>query len=159
MKIIVTIWWILFFILILGPFAYHLFAAPPACTWRQTLDAIRQVETGGCENEGRGAKGDKGKALGPYQIWNIYWQDAAVPGREYREVLHDKKLSELVVERYMQRYARESLRRLQRGTGTLKDVEVVARIHNGGPKGHQRKSTIGYWNKARAVLSLSSVTK
>ena len=114
---------------------------------------------GGCENEGRGAKGDKGKALGPYQIWNIYWQDAAVPGREYREVLHDKKLSELVVERYMQRYARESLRRLQRGTGTLKDVEVVARIHNGGPKGHRRKSTLGYWNKARAVLSLSSVTK
>ena len=101
------------------------------------------------ERGARGAKGDKGKALGPYQIWNIYWQDAAVPGREYREVLHDKKLSELVVERYMQRYARGSLRRLQRGTGTLKDVEVVARIHNGGPKGHRRESTLGYWSKAR----------
>ena len=131
----------------------------PTYTWRQTLDAIRQVETGGSPDEGRGATGDSGRAIGPYQIWNIYWQDAAVPGREYREVLHDKKLSELVVERYMQRYARESLRRLQRGTGTLKDVEVVARIHNGGPKGHRRKSTLGYWNKARAVLSLSSVTK
>ena len=144
-KILVFIaFWILLW-LMAGP----AFSSPPAYTWRQTLDAIRQVETGGCENEGRGAKGDKGKSLGPYQIWNIYWQDAAVPGREYREVLHDKKLSELVVERYMQRYARESLRRLQRGTGTLKDVEVVARIHNGGPKGHQRKSTLGYWIKAR----------
>ena len=144
-KILVFIaFWILLW-LMAGP----AFSSPPAYTWRQPLDAIRQVETGGCENEGRGAKGDKGKALGPYQIWNIYWQDAAVPGREYREVLHDKKLSELVVERYMQRYARESLRRLQRGTGTLKDVEVVARIHNGGPKGHQRKSTLGYWNKVR----------
>ena len=137
------------FWLLLWIMAGPAFSSPPAYTWRQTLDAIRQVEPGGCENEGRGAKGDKGKARGPYQIWNIYWQEAAVPGREYREVLHDKKLSELVGERYMQRYARESLRRLQRGTGTLKDVEVVARIHNGGPKGHQRKSTLGYWIKAR----------
>ena len=31
----------------------------PTYTWRQTLDAIRQVETGGSPDEGRGATGNE----------------------------------------------------------------------------------------------------
>ena len=124
----------------------------PTYTWRQTLDAIRQVETGGSPDEGRGATGDRGRAIGPYQIWNIYWTDAAVPGRRYSECLRDKELSEQVVCRYMERYARSSLRRLQAGVGTLSDVERVARIHNGGPAGDRKQATVRYWNKVRSVL-------
>ena len=125
---------------------------PATYTWRETLDAIRQVETGGSPDEGRGATGDSGRAIGPYQIWKIYWQDAAVPGRNYSECLRDKDLSEQVVQRYMERYARSSLRRLQAGVGTLEDVERVARIHNGGPAGDRKQSTVRYWNKVRSVL-------
>jgi len=32
-----------------------------------------EVESGGDEN----AEGDNGKAIGPFQIWKIYWTDAA----------------------------------------------------------------------------------
>ena len=125
---------------------------PATYTWQQTLDAIRQVETGGSPDEGRGATGDSGRAIGPYQIWKIYWTDAAVPGRRYSECLRDKELSEQVVCRYMERYARSSLRRLQAGVGTLSDVERVARIHNGGPAGDRKQATVRYWNKVRSVL-------
>ena len=30
--------------------------------------------------------------------------------------------------------------------------EDIARIHNGGPNGYRRSSTVGYWNKVRAHL-------
>ena len=124
----------------------------PTYTWRQTLDAIRQVETGGSPDEGRGATGDRGRAIGPYQIWKIYWQDAAVPGRNYSECLNDKELSEQVVQRYMERYARDSLRRLQAGVGSLDDVLRIARIHNGGPAGDRKQSTLRYSRKVRSIL-------
>ena len=39
------------------------------------LDAIRRVETGGCKNPAN-AVGDNGKAIGPFQIHRVYWQDA-----------------------------------------------------------------------------------
>ena len=37
------------------------------------MAAIKQVESNGKED----AVGDKGKAIGPYQIWKNYWTDAA----------------------------------------------------------------------------------
>ena len=44
---------------------------PPALT-DDLLDAIRQVESSGND----AAIGDGGKAIGPYQIWRVYWIDA-----------------------------------------------------------------------------------
>jgi hypothetical protein len=32
-------------------------------------------------------------------------------------------------------------------------VEQLARIHNGGPKGHKRSGTIGYWKKIVREIS------
>ncbi len=124
--------------------------------WRDTLDAIRQVETGGCANEGRGAKGDNGNALGPYQIWRIYHTDAAERDKaltDYKRCLNDKAYSERVVRAYMLRYCREQMRRLDAGTATLADVERVARVHNGGPRGHTKKATVRYWNKVKKELN------
>ena len=112
------------------------------------LDALIKVESNGNDK----AIGDNGKAIGCLQIWKIYWQDAAVPGRNYSECLRDKDLSEQVVQRYMERYARSSLRRLQAGVGTLSDVARVARIHNGGPAGDRKQATVRYWNKVRSIL-------
>lgn len=135
-----------------------LLCAPVAAqgySWHQTLDAIRQVETGGCPNEGRGARGDNGNALGPYQIWRIYHTDAAERDRaltDYQRCLNDKAYSERVVRAYMLRYCREQVDRLDAGKGTLADIERVARVHNGGPRGHTKKATAAYWAKVRRAL-------
>ena len=128
----------------------------PAYGWRGTLDAIRVVETGGLPHEGVGAKGDGGNALGPYQIWKIYHTDAAERDKTlrcYRSCLTSKAYSERVVRAYMNRYARAALRRLEAGAGTLADVETVARIHNGGPRGATKKSTLPYWRKVERQLT------
>lgn len=125
-------------------------------SWRDTLDAIRQVETGGCPNDGIGAKGDKGSAIGPYQIWRIYHTDAAERDKtltDYSRCLTSKDYSESVVRAYAHRYSRAALLRLEAGTGTLADVELIARRHNGGPRGdRKREKTEGYWRKVREAL-------
>ena len=90
--------------------------------FRDALDAIRIVETGGEPNEGIGSRGDGGNA-------------------------------ERVVRAYMSRYASGALRRLELGQGSLKDVEMIARIHNGGPRGHRKQATLGYWGKVRRALA------
>ncbi len=138
-------------ILTLAPVASAQFA------WRDALDAIRQVETGGRPNQGRGAKGDGGNALGPYQIWRAYHADAAERNRSlsnYAQCLTDLDYSERVVQTYMRRYCRSQAARLDAGTATLADLERVARCHNGGPKGYRKKATLGYWNKVRSHLKI-----
>tara|TARA_A100000172_G_scaffold6178_1_gene3532 strand:+ start:547 stop:987 length:441 start_codon:yes stop_codon:yes gene_type:complete len=124
-------------------------------TWRQTLDAIRQVETGGEPNEGVGARGDRGNAIGPYQIWRVYHFDAAERDTgltSYANCLNDKAYSERVMRSYMNRYNRASLRRLEQGKGSLEDVIRTARIHNGGPKGYRKQATLKYAKKVEAAL-------
>ena len=119
-------------------------------TWRQALDAIRQVETGGEPNEGIGAIGDGGGAAGPYQIHRAYHTDAKERDKSlslYSKCLVSKEYSERVMAAYMGRYARAERDRLQAGKGTLADLEKIARIHNGGPRGHQKRATWGYWRK------------
>jgi len=143
--------WLVVWTLIMSPVS----SCEPSYNWRQVLDAVRVVETGGSPNEGRGATGDNGKALGPYQIWKIYWTDARIKNRAYKEVLNDKELSEKVIYRYMKRYQPESLRRLESGTGTLLDVEKVSRTHNGGPSGTRKRATHFYFQKVKRALALN----
>ena len=124
--------------------------------FRYALDAIRIVETGGEPNEGIGSRGDGGNARGPYQIHRIYHVDAAGEDKslgDYSLTLTSKSYSERVVRAYMSRYASGALRRLELGLGSLKDVETVARIHNGGPQGHRKQATLGYWGKVRRALA------
>ena len=122
-----------------------------------TLNAIRRVETGGQPNQGIGARGDNGNAIGPFQIWKIYHTDAAERDStltDYRRCLMSKEYSERVVRAYMHRYARAALLRLEAGTGTLADVERISRIHNGGPRGASKDSTLPYWRKVRREVTL-----
>lgn len=109
------------------------------------MSALRIVESGGDDN----AVGDGGKAIGPYQIWRIYWKDAVEfdpsIGGKYEDCF-DRKYAEKVVRAYMRRYANE--RRL----GHAPTYEEIARIHNGGPNGHKKKSTVKYWKKVENVL-------
>jgi hypothetical protein len=99
------------------------------------LDAMYTVES----NRGKITVGDNGKAIGPYQIWREYWQDAVdfdkSIGGKYEDCMN-KSYAEKIVRAYWKRYAPKGA-----------TIEQLARIHNGGPKGHTRTATLKYWNK------------
>ncbi len=104
------------------------------------LDAIEQVESGGRVN----VVGDNGKAIGPMQIHRVYWKDAVEHdpsiGGSYSDC-RDPQYARKVVRAYMARYAPKGA-----------SDEVLARIHNGGPKGHRKDATVKYWVKVRRRL-------
>jgi hypothetical protein len=109
------------------------------------LDAIEAVETGG-QRDPANAIGDGGKALGPLQIHRVYWLDAVdhdpslVANGETYDSVRDRAYARRVVMAYWSRYAKSW------------DAETLARIHNGGPKGHTKRATLGYWVKVKAKL-------
>ena len=110
-------------------------AAPPA----NFFAALHQVETGGALGA---IKGDKGKALGPLQIHRAYHADSRVGGDYAR--CADLEYSKKVVTAYMQRYAPAAWE--------AGDVSTLARIHNGGPRGHLKPATKSYAQKVLRVL-------
>lgn len=112
-------------------------AGAPVCVSDRLLNAIRQVESNGNDK----AVGDNGKAIGPYQIWYCYWKDAVEHdkslGGSYNDC-YDPDYAKKVVIAYLSRYAPKGA-----------TEEQLARIHNGGPKGHRNSKTIKYWNKVK----------
>lgn len=114
-----------------------------AITIAKLLAAIMMVESGGNLTP---PDGDGGKSIGPYQIQYVYWLDSKTPGKW--EMCRDKKYSEKVIVNYWKRYAPKSVKK----SLSMKDCEKLARIHNGGPKGHQKESTVKYWNKVKTYL-------
>ena len=104
----------------------------------EILDALRRVETGGVRDPSLAA-GDDGQAIGPYQIHRAYWQDARLPGAF--EDCRDAAYARRVVIEYWRRYCPEALRSL--------DAEILVRVHNGGPKGHVKRSTVSFWEKVQ----------
>jgi hypothetical protein len=131
-------------IIVTGILASLAAAVPPPSDYDtdRILDAIRQVETGGCKDPAN-AVGDGGRAIGPFQIHQSYWQDAIEYDPSIGGVYADCKSEEYarrVVLAYMSRYCK-----------VWTDANV-ARIHNGGPAGHKRKATLGYWSKVQKHL-------
>lgn len=108
---------------------------PPEAFYR----ALHTVETGG--RTGR-IEGDSGAALGPLQIHRAYHADSGVPGTY--EQCADLTYSRRVVAAYLQRYAPKAY---DKG-----DVKTLARVHNGGPKGHLKAATLPYWIKVQRAL-------
>lgn len=111
---------------------------------RKFLDAIRRVETGGLPNAGKGAVGDKGASIGPYQIQRAYHADARMKAGKYEDCSNDAAYAEQTMLAYFARYAPKALE--------AKDWETLARVHNGGPKGHTKKATLGYWAKVQKEM-------
>ncbi len=108
------------------------------------LQAIRMVESGGDDAVG---DGDGGRAIGPYQIHEVYWLDASAAdgslGGSYQDCRR-RDYAERVVAAYMERHAAAAWR-----SG---DAETIARVHNGGPLGAGKAATLGYWRRVRAQL-------
>ena len=105
--------------------------------------AIMMVESGGNMHVG---PGDGGRAIGPFQIHEAYLQDSGRP-YQHREMQDPHKAID-VIDAYMRRYATP-----ERKPDGMTWEEFVARIHNGGPRGHERDSTLGYWARVKKVLS------
>ena len=108
-------------------------AAPDASFFR----ALHIVETGGKLGP---TIGDQGRALGPLQIHKSYHADSRVAGDYSR--CADLEYSKRVVTAYLQRYAPTAY--------AAGNVEVLARIHNGGPKGATKPATKSYAIKIKA---------
>mgnify|MGYP001256835061 FL=1 len=111
---------------------------------RKFLDAVRRVETGGLPNAGKGAVGDKGASIGPYQIQRAYHADARMKSGKYEDCSASHSYSEQTMLAYFARYAPKALE--------SKDWQTLARVHNGGPKGHTKKTTLGYWAKVQKEM-------
>ena len=110
-------------------------AAPPESFWR----ALHQVETSGRHGA---ILGDNGKSLGPLQISRAYHADSRVAG-SYEQVT-DLAYARRVVTAYLKRYAPQAW--------AQGDVEMLARVHNGGPSGHRKAATLGYAEKVRRAM-------
>jgi len=103
------------------------------------LDAIAKVES---RNDPT-VLGDGGRAAGIYQIHRSYWADATrILGVawDYREAKDPHKARQ-VVQAYLRHY------------GSGKTLLDMARIHNGGPRGHLKAATLAYAHKIRLVLN------
>jgi hypothetical protein len=108
-------------------------AAPPASFFR----ALHIAETSGKRGP---ILGDNGRALGPLQIHRAYHADSRVAG-DYSRV-SDLAYSERVATAYLKRHAPEAWAK--------GDVTTLARVHNGGPRGHLKPATKSYAAKVKA---------
>ena len=115
-----------------------------SCTENSLLESIFQVECGGRQSC---PDGDGGRSIGPFQICSSYWADAVQfdpsIGGSYEDC-RDRGYAERIVGAYMRRYVP--------GAWEVGDAEVIARTHNGGPRGAQRAGTRSYWDKVREEL-------
>jgi hypothetical protein len=109
-------------------------AAPPDSFFR----ALHVVETSGRTGP---ILGDNGKALGPLQIHRAYHADSRVAG-DYSRVA-DLAYSKRVATAYLKRYAPAAW--------AAGDVETLARVHNGGPRGHLKSATKSYGARVKAL--------
>lgn len=102
------------------------------------LDAIVEVESGNNPK----AIGDRGRAIGAFQIHRAYWRDGTrILGVEwsYRDAFDVEKARQ-VVRAYLAYYGRG------------RSLTDKARIHNGGPKGYRKRSTLAYGKKVISLL-------
>lgn len=107
----------------------------------QFLKALHQVESSGRVGN---IVGDNGKALGPLQIHRSYFNDAVAFDSTLTnryETVTNLVYAQRVVSAYLNRYAPKAVK--------SNNFEVMARIHNGGPNGYKKSSTIPYWKKVQ----------
>lgn len=113
--------------------------------WNVLLTALSIVESNGRTNI-RVLDTNGKYSYGCLQIQDLYLLDS---GLNYKlEDLYSKEVSFAIAKAYLTRYGRSYERR----TGKVATYEVLARIHNGGPRGAEKVATVKYWTKVKAAL-------
>lgn len=112
-------------------------AAPPDKFFR----ALHIVETSGKLGP---TLGDQGRSLGPLQISRAYHKDSRVGNDSDYSRCADLEYSKRVVTAYLKRYAPQAY--------AAGNVEVLARVHNGGPKGAIKTATKGYAVRVQSLM-------
>ena len=95
-------------------------------------------------------KGDGGKARGPFQIHRAYWKDAMGEAEKdwpYEDAEDWEKAGHAVLA-YLKRYGDD----LYRASGNPPSAHTLARIHNGGPRGWKKVSSIGYADDVQHII-------
>ena len=109
------------------------------------LAAIALVESGNDAN----SVGDCGAAVGMYQIHKIFVDDT-------NRILRRKEFS--YNDRYSPVRSRQMIKIYWNHYATVKRLgrkptrQDKARIHNGGPNGYKKQSTLKYWRKVKGAL-------
>ena len=135
---------------VLAPIAIVLVGAGPSTRvdQKRILEAICSVESQGREDC---PDGDGGLAIGPYQIFLTYWYEAVEfdpsIGGSYWDC-KKRSYAQKVVQAYMRRHVPVAWKNA--------DAEVIARTHNGGPRGASIGATLPYWDKVKGILAKKS---
>jgi hypothetical protein len=110
------------------------------------IPLLIQVESSGNINV---KDGDGGKAVGILQIHKDYWKDGtyALGQKIPYARAKDPATAKRVVFAYLTRYGKH----YEKTTGKKATLEVLAKVHNGGPDGWKKKATEKYWEKVKAV--------
>lgn len=127
------------------------------------LKALRAVETGG-EVFPENAIGDNGRSRGPYQIGRDYWADAVEfatknagidpAAWDYDELVWSAPHCEQIMLWYWGRWCPEALAAAsdRYDRGDMSALQTLARVHNGGPRGASKTSTLDYWQRVSARM-------
>lgn len=110
------------------------------------LPLLIQVESGG----NNAAIGDNGNAVGCLQMWKICVDDVnRISGKHYTyKDRYDRQKSLEMAQIYLTHYGKH----YEKKTGHKANMEVLARLFNGGPAGYKKKSTIKYWKKVERLV-------
>jgi len=96
------------------------------------------------------AIGDNGKALGQLQIWEIYLKDTKRFSKikyNHKDMFGYYESIETTIT-YLTHYGKH----YEKKTGKVATLEILAKIHNGGPNGYKKSGTNKYWEKVKKVL-------
>jgi len=107
------------------------------------IPLLMQIES----NHNPNAIGDNGTAFGILQIREIYIKDVnRIYGTNFKvsDAYNVEKSIEITT-LYLKHYGK----RYEKLTGNTANMEILARIHNGGPNGFKKSATLPYLRKLK----------
>jgi len=117
-------------------YTMHYYVEESLPTHRQFFTALAEFESGTADN----AIGDYGKSLGRYQVGRDFHTDALLfspsIGGVYQDVTKPD-YAEKIITAYMLRYLGADVW----NNLTDANIQLIARTHNGGPRGASKQST------------------
>lgn len=108
--------------------------------YNRLLRAVAQVESD-----------DGATSANVYQLTQVWVDDISrIVGEEFtlEQLIKERYLAEDLIIRYWKYYGAQYEAR----EGVAPDYQVLARIHNGGPRGYAKAATRPYWEKVKRYL-------